>query len=79
VVLDKTRTKINNYYFTTNRTYRYTIEFIESLKNVIKFLEEELEEIYDFELGKVKEEETTFDETISDDSVTFIEESHFDD
>ena len=79
VVLNKTRTKIKDYYFTTDRTYRYTNEFIESLKNVIKFLEEELEEIYDFELGKVKEEEPTFDETISDDSVTFIEESHFDD
>lgn len=79
VVLNKTRTKIKNYYFTTNRTYRYTNEFIDSLKNVIKFLEEELEEIYDFDLGKVKEEQIVIDETISEDNVTFIEESHFDD
>lgn len=79
VVLNKTRTKIKNYYFTTNRTYKYTIEFIDSLKNVIKYLEEELEEIYDFDLGKVKEEQIVIDETVSEDNITFIEESHFDD
>lgn len=79
VVLNKTRTKIKDYYFTTDRTYRYTIGFINSLLDIIYYLKDQLEEIYDFELGKVKEEEPTFDETISDDSVTFIEESHFDD
>lgn len=77
VCLNRERTKIENYGFTSNRYTRYNSYSINDIKETYETLENSLKEIYDFENQVAKDYVKV--EDVSEFENPFVEESAFDD
>lgn len=77
VCLNRERTKIENYGFTSNRYTRYNSYSINDIKETYQMLENSLKDIYDFENQVAKDYVNVKD--VSEFENPYVEESVFDD
>lgn len=77
VYLNRERTKIESFGFTSNRYVRYNAYSIDDIQNTYEMLENSLKDIYDFEKQVAKDYVNVKD--VSEFEEPFVEESVFDD